>query len=80
MLKKKGRIISAKNPDINPIIDRIKYLKKTKDWWWAYWNTTKLKEAINGKIETSTAKYLLWKYENHLQSNGKKGYAFITVL
>jgi len=67
---------SKKDPNINPIIEKINFMKETKDWWWAYWNTTKLKEAIDGKIESSTAKYLLWKYENHLESNGKKGYKF----
>jgi hypothetical protein len=67
---------TKKDCNINPVIEIINKMKKTRDWWWAYWNTTKLKEAINGKIEPSIAKYLLWKYENHLQSCGKKGYTF----
>jgi uncharacterized protein with ParB-like and HNH nuclease domain len=67
---------TRKNSNITHIIDRINWMKKTKDWWWAYWNTNKLKESINGGMDSTIAKYLLWKYENHLQNNGKKGYAY----
>lgn len=63
------------NPNIDSVIDRIKWMQTTKDWWWAYWNNTHLKETINGYIEPSTAKYILWKYENYLASKGHKGYA-----
>jgi len=62
------------NPDITPIIERIEWMKKTKDWWYAYWNTKHLKDTINGYIEPATAKYLLWKYENFLESKGHSGY------
>lgn len=65
---------TADNPDINPIIDRINWLKVTQDWWWAYWNDTELERALQGGINHSTAKYLLWKYENHLENQGKNGY------
>jgi uncharacterized protein with ParB-like and HNH nuclease domain len=65
-----------KNPDITPIIEKINWMKKTKNNWWAYWNTTKLKDSIGGKIDVQSAKYILWKYENHLHKSGKKGYAF----
>jgi hypothetical protein len=37
-------------------------------------NTKNLEEAINGGIESTTAKYLLWKYENYLASQGHGGY------
>jgi hypothetical protein len=67
---------TKKYSNIILIIDRINWMKKTKDWWWAYWNTNKLKESINGGMDSTIAKYLLWKYENHLQNNGKKGYAY----
>lgn len=67
---------TKKNPDIIPIIEKINWMKKTKNWWWAYWNTAKLKDSINGRIDVQSAKYILWKYENHLQNSGKKGYAF----
>lgn len=66
---------TKKNSDINPIIEHIKWMKKTKDWWYAYWNTAKLKESINGRIDPQTAKYILWKYENYLKADGKKGYS-----
>jgi len=62
--------------DIQPIIDRIDWLKDRPDddWWSAYWNTTKLKESIKGEIERPIAKFLLWKYENYLEEQGQKGY------
>ncbi len=60
--------------DISPIIDRINLLKTTTDWWWAYWNNDKLKESLQGGINHSVAKYILWKYENHLRAQGKAGY------
>jgi len=65
---------TTENSDINPIIDRINWLKVTQDWWWAYWNDTELERALQGGINHSTAKYLLWKYENHLENQGKNGY------
>lgn len=65
---------TTENPDINPIIDRINWLKVTQDWWWAYWNDTELERALQGGINHPTAKYLLWKYENHLENQGKSGY------
>jgi uncharacterized protein with ParB-like and HNH nuclease domain len=65
---------TKENPDIEPTIKRIVWMKEENDWWWAYWNTTHLKEAINGAINHTTARYLLWKYENHLRSHGHSGY------
>lgn len=62
------------NTYINPIIERIDWLKVTQDWWWAYWNDTELQRSLQERINHSTAKYLLWKYENHLEKQGKKGY------
>lgn len=62
------------NPDIELVIGRVKWMKTVKDWWWAYWNTKHLEEAINGGIEPATAKYILWKYENFLASQGHGGY------
>jgi len=60
--------------DIRPIIDRIDWMKTTSEWWWAYWNNEKLEESLKGGINHGIAKYLLWKYENHLKSRGKTGY------
>jgi hypothetical protein len=62
------------NKNTQDIIKQINYMKKTKDWWWAHWNDDKLNESIQGAINHSVAKYLLWKYENWLESQGKPGY------
>jgi uncharacterized protein with ParB-like and HNH nuclease domain len=63
------------NKDIQPIIEQIEKLKTvTGDWWWEHWNNDRLKESLQGKLNHTTAKYLLWKYENFLRSTGKAGY------
>jgi hypothetical protein len=62
------------NSDITPIIARIDWMKTTPDWWWAYWGDKELERSIQGGINHLTAKYLLWKYENHLEGQGKSGY------
>jgi len=64
------------NSNIKPIVDRIEWMKSVSSdsWWSAYWNNEELERSIQGKINHSTAKYLLWKYENHLESLGKNGY------
>lgn len=63
-------------PDIKPIVDRIDWIKNmpSESWWWAYWNNKEFERSIQGAINHSTAKYLLWKYENHLEGQGKSGY------
>jgi hypothetical protein len=63
------------NKDILPIIERIEWMKITTEWWWAYWSDEKLKESLQGGINHSVAKYLLWKYEVHLEQQGKNGYS-----
>lgn len=65
----------AQNPNIDAIMDKISWMKNTTDWWWAYWNTNELKKSIQGGIHHSTAKFLLWKYENYLENQGKQGYS-----
>lgn len=64
------------NSEIQPIIDRILWMRNmsSENWWWSYWNNKELERAIQGAINHSTAKFLLWKYENHLESEGKSGY------
>jgi hypothetical protein len=64
-------------PEIQPIIDRVEWMKNvpSENWWWAYWNKTSLQNSIQGQIEHSTAKFILWKYENYLESQGKNGYS-----
>lgn len=63
-------------PDIKPIIDRIDWIKNmpSESWSWAYWNNKEFERSIQGSINHSTAKYLLWKYENYLEGQGKNGY------
>jgi hypothetical protein len=65
------------NSEIKPIIERIEWMKNvgSDSWWWAYWNNKEFERAIQGGINHSTAKFLLWKYENHLESRGKSGYS-----
>ncbi|WP_345125080.1 HNH endonuclease family protein [Hymenobacter antarcticus] len=50
-------------------------MKTTTEWWYAYWNKVELDKALQGWLQPATARFLLWKYENHLQSQGKSGYA-----
>lgn len=54
--------------DIQPIIERIEHIRdvKNEEWWWAYWNNSELEKSIQGSIHHSTAKFILWKYENFL--------------
>ena len=63
------------NKDIAPIIARVDSMKTTTEWWWAYWNNDKLNESLQGGINHSVAKFLLWKYEIHLEQQGKSGYS-----
>jgi hypothetical protein len=65
------------NSTIKPIVERIEWMKNvgSDSWWWAYWNNRELERALQGGVNHSTAKFLLWKYENHLESQGKSGYS-----
>lgn len=65
------------NQDINPIIDRIEWMKNVTNasLWWAYWNKNELEKSIQGGMHHSIAKFLLWKYENHLEKQGENGYS-----
>lgn len=64
------------NKDISPIIKRIDSMKTTTNLWLSYWNNDELSKSLQGKINHSIAKYLLWKYEIHLEKQGKAdGYA-----
>lgn len=75
-LKEVYKNFTNENPDIKPIVDRIEWMKtvSSDSWWWAYWNNKELERSIQGGINHSTAKYLLWKYENHLEGQGNSGY------
>ncbi len=63
--------------DINPIIERVEWLRNVSNdsWWWAYWNKSELEKSVQGGINHSAAKFILWKYEKHLESQGKSGYS-----
>jgi len=76
-LNEKYQKFTLENHDIQPIIEHINWLKNDvpKDsWWWNYWSNIEFEQALRGNVYHTTAKYLLWKYENHLESQGKKGY------
>lgn len=63
------------NPDIEPIIRRINWMKEASEWWWAHWNNDSLMNSLQGKIHHSIAKFILWKYENFLIQQGHSGYS-----
>lgn len=76
-LNKVYKEFESGNTDIQPIINKIEWLKSVSSvdfYWSAYWNNEELQRSIQGRINHTTAKYLLWKYENNLESLGKKGY------
>lgn len=68
---------TTENPNIKPIVERIEWMKTigSDTWWWAYWNNRELERALQGGVNHSIAKFLLWKYENHLEAQGKRGYS-----
>lgn len=68
-------LFTEANKDITPIINRLEYLK-TATGWWGYWNNSDFKNAIQYRINPAMAKFLLWKYENSIENQGKNGYAF----
>ena len=63
--------------DIQDTVNFINWLKNTNEWWYQYWDDAQFDSALDGEIERETAKFLLWKYENHLLCEGKRGYDFI---
>lgn len=71
------KTFTKENKSIEPIIERVDFIKTvpSENWWWSYWNDNAFEKSIQGAVNHSTAKFLLWKYENHLESSGKSGYA-----
>ena len=71
------KTFTKENTSLEPIIERINFIKtvSSENYWWSFWNDKEFQKSIQGAINHSTAKFLLWKYENHLESNGKRGYA-----
>lgn len=66
----------SKETGVGDIIGHINWLKTTQDWWWKFWDNEQFFPALERGIERELAKFLLWKYENHLQTQGKGGYGF----
>ncbi len=67
---------TSDNSSIQEIVNLVTMMKTTDDWWWMYWNNAELEKAIQGGLNHSVAKFLLWKYENHLRGFSEKGYGF----
>lgn len=65
---------TQEDPNIEGIIIRLNFLKTTDYGWWNYWNNTELEKSIQGGLNHTIAKFILWKYENELESQGNKGY------
>lgn len=65
---------TIQNPTIQLIVDRVEMLKTTSESWWAYWSTDEFNRALQGDLNHHLARFLLWKYENYLQSPGKASY------
>ena len=61
---------------ILPVVDLVNRMKTTPDWWFAYWGNAELERALQGGLDHSVAKFLLWKYENSLRDLSEKGYGF----
>lgn len=61
---------------IQPIVDLINRMKTSSDWCLAYWGNAELDRALQGGLDHSVAKFLLWKYENSLRDLSEKGYGF----
>ena len=69
---------TQEKPDIKPIIDRIDYIKKGEGHSDYYsvrvWRQNHFEDNLRGEVDHTIARFLLWKYENHLISQGKNGY------
>ena len=62
------REFTEDSKDIQSIVDRVEFMKKTTDFWWAHWNEQKLNESLQDGLNHRLAKHLLWKYENYLKN------------
>ena len=63
--------------NIQPILDRVNEMKTSTEWWWAFWNNKELQKVLQGGLNHSVARFLLWKYENYLGASGESGYALL---
>lgn len=67
-------VYKAFDGDVSPIAGRIEWMKTRNDWW-GYWNNDVFAQALQGYMGSDMTKHLLWLYENHLYTQGKRGYA-----
>lgn len=74
-LNEEFKAFSAVNRSIEPLLAKVSRMKTTEEWWLRHWNNAALQNALLGYIHRPVARYVLWKYENHLESLGKNGYA-----
>ncbi len=61
---------------IEPIIERIEWMKDLPEGGsWGYWCRSVFERMLSGGMPRDVAKFLLWKYENHLRAvEGNAGY------
>jgi len=73
------KAFTSANPSVQPIIKHIDWMRNvpSPNWWWGYWNQEALAKALQGGLNRTTAKFLLWKYENFLEGKGKNGYSLV---
>lgn len=76
-LKEVYQHFNAENTNIEPILALIDELKTRNEGWWSYWNNDVVKTALMGNVYRPVAKFLLWKYENYLESKNANGYELI---
>lgn len=61
-------------PEVDSFFERIKYMRETEHNWWSHWNSANVKREATKDISPDLAKFLLWKYENHLLNGKPNGY------
>ncbi len=66
---------TALNKEIAPIVGKVTLLKYSNDSRLWFWNNESLEQSLQGELNNSIAKYILWKYEVYLEKEGKNGYA-----
>lgn len=61
---------------IQPILNQVNMMKVSEEDWLSYWNDGELERVIQGGLNHTVAKFLLWKYENSLKDLSEKGYGY----
>lgn len=62
------------NANVEPIVNQINDLKYTDHGWWNYWNNSEFEKSLVSNISHDSARFILWKYENHLKTLSNPGY------